>query len=309
MGKRKKPSTDGPLGAYAPRFWLSWLIVGLSWLLAKTPARAQSPIARGLAKLCANTGLLRSQIIRRNIERCFPELEAREKDALVEENLYSTVLCLFDLLVMVWGQREDILRRGEIIGEQYLRDALARDEPLILVSGHSTPFLLGLAKLTEITPFAAVYRRMDNPVLEAQLYQRAAKNYPIETIHRKEIPRMLNRLADTSMVAILPDQDFGVNRGTFIDFFGIKTATITAIPQYARSANARVILGITHRKPNGGYALELKPALENYPSGDDVADTVTWSNWLEGFIREHPADYFWIHKRFKTRPPGEGKFY
>jgi KDO2-lipid IV(A) lauroyltransferase len=309
MGRTKDRYKTGNLGQYAPRFWLSWLIVGLSWLIAKIPNTAQHHLARWIAARSAKSKSSRIHVIRRNIELCFPELTKTAQQALVEKNIYSSILMIFDLLAMLWGSRSSVLERGRIIGEQHFRDALASDKPLIIISGHATTFLLGLGKLTEIRPFSAVYRRMDNPVLEKHLYQRATRSFPIETIHRKEIPLMLNRLAGSGVVAILPDQDFGTKRGTFIPFFGIDTATITVIPGYAQSADANVLLLYSYREANRKYVVEVEPILENYPSGNDEADTVLWSEWLERKIRQHPEDYFWLHKRFKSRPEGEQKLY
>ncbi|MBV1930510.1 MAG: lysophospholipid acyltransferase family protein [Porticoccaceae bacterium] len=309
MGKRTDRNARGWLGYYGPRFWLSWLAVGSSWVLAKLPRAAQRGLIRGLTSLIIKTKSSRAKTIRRNIELCFPELSNQEREALVADNIYSTIWTLFDLLALVWDSRDSVLSRARIIGEQHLRDALSANQPLILVTGHSCGLALGVAKLTEVVPFSVVYRRMDNPVLEAQIYQRATKTYPIKAIHRKEIPYMLTDLADQGVVLIAPDQDFGTKHGTFIPFFGIDTATITNIPQYAKSADARVLLFHTYREADGNCVVEIEPVLENYPSGDDLADTHVWSDYLERQVHKHAADYFWLHKRFKTRPEGEKKLY
>lgn len=309
MGKRTDRNKIGRLGYYAPRFWPSWLAVGATWLLAKLPSRVQHSFTKGLTWLAIKTRSSRAKTIRRNIELCFPELGPEELETIVNDNMYSTILMLFDLVNMIWNPKPSIQNRGRIIGEQHFHAALTTDKPLIIVSGHATSFLLGLAKLSEITGYFALYRRMDDPVMEQQLYQRAMRKYPIQAIHRKEIKHMLNKLADKGIVAILPDQDFGPRRSTFIPFFGIETATVTAVPQYAKMANAKVLFASTYREANGHYVVEVEPILEDYPSGDDIADTVLWSDWLEKKIREHPENYFWLHKRFKTRPEGEKKLY
>ena len=308
MGKSKDHKNNW-LGLYAPRFWLSWLVVGLSWLLAKLPASGQDILAKSLTTLALKIGKSRIKTIRQNIELCFPELSPPEYQELVKKNLYSTILTLFDLLDIVWNSRESILSRGRIIGEKHLQEALAADKPLLIISGHTTSFISALVMLSAITPYAALYRRMDNPVLQAQLYERAMKKFPIEAIHRKEVTYMLQKLASKSVIVVLPDQDFGRKRSVFIPFFGIDTATITAIPQYARSGDANVLFLFNHREPNRRHVIEIEPMLENYPSGDDIADTILWSDWLEKKIREHPENYFWLHRRFKTRPEGEPKLY
>jgi len=309
VGKKKDRAKTGRLGLYAPRFWPSWLIVGVTWLLAKLPMNVQHRLTSGLTTLALKTRSSRIKIVHRNIELCFPELSPQQHEELVKKNLYSTLLMLFDLVNIVWNSRESNLNQGRMVGEEYLHQALATDKPLLLVSGHANCFLPAITLISTITPFSVVYRRMDNPVLEAQLYQRGRKHYPVETIHRKETRYMLKKLVKKGVILVIPDQDFGGKRNPFIPFFGIDTATITAIPKYATFADANVLLYYTHREPDGRYIVEVEPMLENYPSGDDIADTVLWSDWLERKIREHPEDYLWLHRRFKSRPKGEAKLY
>lgn len=309
MAKRTDRFKTGSLGLYAPRYWLSWLAVGCTWILAKLPYSVQNMLAKALTALVLKTRTSRVKTIYRNIELCFPELDTEARQALAKANMYSTMLSLFDLVDLVWARREKLLERYEIIGEEYFRAALANDKPLIIVSGHSNGFITSLAKLSTIKPFSALYRAMDNPVMQAQLYERAMAKYPIHALHRKEVTRMLTELNQGGVTAIFPDQDFGPKRSIFIPFFGINTATITAIPRYAKTAGAQVLFAYAYRQPKGRTVLEIEPVLENYPTGDDVADTLLWSDWLETKIRAHPEDYFWIHKRFKTRPEGQPKRY
>ena len=288
----------------APGYWPAWLLVGLTWLLARLPSYTQRRIATWLATRLIGSRNSRVAVIRRNLELCFPELAAEQRRQLGCDHLRSVLLLAFDLLNLIWAPRDKLLGNTRIRGREHLQAALASGEPLLLVTGHFTSFLVSLAALSEIVPFHALYRRMDNPVLEAQLYQRGARKYPITTIHRKEVRRMLRELGTQGVVAVLPDQDFGLNRGVFVPFFGLQTATITAIPQYAAQAGARVLLFSSWREGDG-VVVDIEPALENYPSGDDIADTRLWSDWLEKQVRRHPADYFWLHKRFKTHPPDE----
>lgn len=289
---------------FAPKYWPSWLAVGVTWLLGKLPLRAQRGLASWLAERLADSGNSRIAVVRRNLELCFPELSAPARRQRVRDHLYSVVLLGFDLLNLIWGSRDKLLGTSRIEGREHLDAALAAGGPLLLVTGHFTTFITALAALSEIMPFHVVYRRMDNPVLEQQLYQRGTRKFPMVPIHRKEIRHMLRELGDSGVVVILPDQDFGLNRGVFVPFFGIATATITAIPQYAAQSGARVLLFSSWREGDG-VVINIEPVLEHYPSGDDVADTRRWSDWLEAQARHHPADYFWLHKRFKTQPPGE----
>jgi len=292
-----------------PKYWLTWLVVVLSWLLASVPRSWQYGLSSWVANRLVSTGGRRISTIWRNIEQCFPNETDGYRHELVQANLKSSALMLFDLLNMVWRKPLDMTSTATVLGIEHLEEALAADKPLLLVTGHFTPIFQATTKLTTITPFNAIYRRLNNPVMEANLYQRGVEKYPINLFHRKDIRNMLEKLADNGTVFISPDQDFGVSRGAFVSFFGIPTATITTIPQYARQTNAQVMLFSAYRDEKNGAVIEFEPVLENYPTDDDVADTQRWSDWLEEKIRLHPADYLWMHKRFKTRPDGEASFY
>jgi len=287
-----------------PRHWPSWLVIALSWMLARMPLSWQQASTQWLTTRLAKTDIDRVRTIRTNIDLCFPEASAEYKLELINANIQASVQVLFDVVNVAWRQKETVLKPGRIIGEEHLQEALASDKPTLLVSAHFTSFVVAIAKLAEVVPYHVVYRRFDSPILESHLVQRVRDNYQLTLIHRKDIRDMLVELGSGGTVIIVPDQDFGLKRGAFVPFFGIPTATVTTIPQYAQQTGAQVLLYSVYRE-NDGYVVEIDPVLENYPSGDDVADTQLWSDWLEEKIRLHPEQYFWMHKRFKTRPAGE----
>ena len=109
---------------------------------------------------------------------------------------------------------------------------------------------------------------------------------------------------------VLPDMDLGPSDAVFVDFFGVKTATITVVPRLARMARARVVPMIaTLADDNSGYRVRFYPPFEDYPGEDDTIATQRMNDFIAERVRETPAQYYWVHKRFKTRPPGEASLY
>jgi len=107
-----------------------------------------------------------------------------------------------------------------------------------------------------------------------------------------------------------PDTDAGPKSSVFASFFGVQTATVTASARFPQVTGCAILpVNYFRRKDNRGYIIRFYPALENYPTNDASADARTINEWLEKFILEHPEQYLWQYKRFKTRPPGEAKFY
>jgi Kdo2-lipid IVA lauroyltransferase/acyltransferase len=108
----------------------------------------------------------------------------------------------------------------------------------------------------------------------------------------------------------LPDMDFGARESVFVPFFGVQAATLTAVSRLAKLTNAAVVPVIaTQRNDGSGYDVRFHPALENFPSGDDVADAKRINELVESYVLENIPQYLWTHKRFKTRPEGEKSVY
>jgi KDO2-lipid IV(A) lauroyltransferase len=108
----------------------------------------------------------------------------------------------------------------------------------------------------------------------------------------------------------LPDMDFGSRDSIFVPFFDVPAATITGLSRIAHLAGAVVVPAVTRQLAgDAGYELRFYPAWENFPSENVEADTRRMNAFIEERVREMPEQYYWLHKRFKTRPPGEAKFY
>ena len=116
-------------------------------------------------------------------------------------------------------------------------------------------------------------------------------------------------MKDHTPFLYLPDQDFGARDSVFVPFFGVPTATITGMSRIARLTRARVVPVIPRRISAAQYELECFPAWDDFPSGDETEDARRMNAFIEERVREQPEQYFWLHKRFKTRPEGEPPFY
>ncbi len=132
--------------------------------------------------------------------------------------------------------------------------------------------------------------------------------------------RMLNRadgvkpiissLRKGGLLYLLPDMDFGERDSAFVPFFGIPTSTLLSTSRIARAMNMVVQPVLAEILPGGqGYRVRYLEPWHDFPSADPVADTAAINRWIESEIRADPAQYLWVHKRFKTRPPGEPSLY
>ena len=244
-----------------------------------------------------------------NIALCFPELDSASQARLLRANLRATVTGILEL-VRGWFASSDRLRGlADVEGLEHVRTARARGQGVLLFGGHFPHSelcarLLGEALGVRVT---IVARHNNDPCVERWL-DSARRRVFADVIGKKDVRGLLRTLSRGGIVAYSADQDFNY-QNAFVPFFGIPAATLVATPDLARRGNAAVLPFWFHRKADGRYALRVEPTWDGWPSGDPVQDAARYMAELEAVVRQHPEQYLWVHRRFKTRPPGEPGFY
>ena len=293
-----------------PRTWPTWIVLGLFRLLVFLPidvAMKTAPFFGGLVNLLIPEK--RRHIHRANIAACFPDLTRDEIDRMVKENFLSTGKGIVEIGYAWWGNREKLLHLLHIEGFEYFEAAQKKGNGVILLSAHFTPLELGGCLLAAKLPFQVLYRRSDDAAIEHVMQKGRNRNYE-KAIHRDNIKEMVRALRKGHAVWFAPDQNAAARELTFAPFFGIQTSTNTATARLAKISGSPVVPLLPFRRRDGkGYDLCFGPELENFPSGDDVADAAAVNAVFENWIRKQPEDYFWFHRRFKERPEGEPSIY
>ena len=207
-----------------------------------------------------------------------------------------------------WAPNERLAAMADVRGVEHLQEALARGRGVILMTGHFTTMELAAHILFQHVEFDAMYRPMKNRLMDAVVER--ARKVRGNTVFRRDDPRaMLRSLKQGHAVWYGPDQDYGRRHSVFARFFGVSAATITSTARFAAMTGAAVVPFFPQRLPEGRYRIEVLPALEGFPSGDAVADAQRVNDLIESRVLEAPEQYLWIHRRFKTRPEGEGSVY
>jgi len=292
-----------------PRFWLLWLGLGLLWLVAQLPYKVLLVLGRGLGGLMYHLASSRRKIAARNLELCFPQMPAAEREALLKENFASTGMTFFEMAIAWWWPAERMRRLGSIEGLEHLRQAEADGQGVILMALHFTTLEIGGALLALEQGMYGMYRPHKNPLFD--YVQRCGREQRLlGAIERDEVRGMLKLLRAGGIVWYAPDQDYGAQRSIFVPLFGVQAATVTATSKFARMGRARVIPFTQQRLPNGqGYRVVVHPALDNFPTDNEEADCLRINQWVEQAVSQCPEQYLWAHRRFKTRPEGEPKLY
>jgi KDO2-lipid IV(A) lauroyltransferase len=296
-----------PLG---PRHWPAWLVVAMIWLLGRTPRRAGIALSRPLGWLVARAMQRRRQVARRNIERCFPELDSEGRERLIDESFRSLGRMLFETAWSWTASDRRIERMRRYEGLETAQATADGEQGVLIVTAHFSCLEIG-ARLTAMAfeRAAGVYRPLRSPVIE--WYQnRCRGRYAEKMISKRDMRGAIRYLRGGGVLWYAPDQDFGPQQSEFVPFFGIPAATLTATVRLVELTGCRVIpMFPRFDATEGQYVVSFLPPLENFPSGDIVTDLGRINDLLEQQVRQAPEQYWWIHRRFKSRPEGEPPFY
>ena len=296
---------------FHPRFWLLWLGLGVLWLVVQLPYKVQLCIGRMLGAVMYRIAGDRRRIAARNLELCFPEKTAAERERLLKENFASTGIAFFEMAMSWWWSKPRLAKLAHVEGLEYLEQAQREGKGVILMAFHFTTLEIGAALLGQQHTIDGMYREHNNPLFDfIQRRGRERHNADSLAVERDDVRGMLKLLRSGRAIWYAPDQDYGAKQSIFVPLFGIPAATVTATSKFAKLGKAKVVPFTQQRLADGsGYKLVIHAPLSDFPGESDEADCLRINQWVERAIRECPEQYLWAHRRFKTRPPGEPKLY
>jgi len=272
------------------------------WAIHFLPTPWLGALGRALGRILYRFG--RGRVTDVNLALCFPEMPEAERHALGRRHFEALGRNAIEMSIMWFGSEERVLDLVSIKGREHL-DA-QRGKPTIMLAPHFVGLNMGGARIAHEFPgSASIYSRQKNPVLDRLFLKgRLRFGHPTLLSRQDGMRTIVKTLRDGRFLFFLPDMDFGPRDAIFSPFFGVPTATVTALPRLAQLGRATVVPAVAVQKERG-YEIVVYPAWENYPSGDVEADVRRMNAFIEERVREMPEQYFWAHKRFKTRPPGE----
>jgi KDO2-lipid IV(A) lauroyltransferase len=293
-----------------PRHWLMWIGIGLLRLCASLPYALQLFLGRRIGDLLYLLVARRRQIARRNLELCFPELDAGARHRLMRECFQSTGITLMETGFSWWGNETHLRSLYRIEGVEHLQAALQQGKGAILLGGHYTTLeISGRFLAFHCDGLQPIYKPARNPMFNAVMVSARSRLFD-RLLSNREFRTIMRSLKDNKVIWYAPDQDFGANQSVFAPFMGVTTATLTMTSRLAKTSKAPVLPFYSQRLPGTeGYLVKILPPLQGFPSGDDVADSTLINETIERQVRLAPEQYLWLHRRFKTRPPGEKDIY
>lgn len=293
-----------------PRHWPIWFALGLLRLLAWLPAPLAAVIGSGFGTLLYLLHGPRRAVARTNIALCFPALSPRAQQRLLRRHFRAFGRSLIDVALAWWSGPARLQRRVSFRGRHHYDAARGARRNVILLAPHFLGLEIAGVRLSLEIPLAAVFHHPRNPVLRALMW-RARTRFGLKLVeYNRSFTALVRAVKAGTALYYLPDQDAGHRQAVFAPFFDVPAATFTALSRLARMTDAVVIPCVAYQRPWGrGYDIVFQPPLADFPSADIAADAARMNAAIEAAIRPHPEQYFWLHKRFKTRPPGAPKLY
>jgi KDO2-lipid IV(A) lauroyltransferase len=283
-------------------------LIFLLWLLHFLPLPVLGRIGNAVGWLMYYAIPKRRKIALVNLRLCMPELSEAERVHLAKRHFMAYSRSILERSLIWWAPLERI--HGLIHIVPSVPKAQLENGPTILLCPHFVCLdVAGVA--SRVVPLSSMYAPQKNKAFDDLLRYGRERYGPVRLFTRTDgIKPIIRALREGLPYFMLPDMDFGEKDASFVPFFGVPAATLTALGRLAGATGAKVIPVVATFLPNyKGYRVEFYPAWENYPGDDIIAATRRMNAFIEDRVREHPAEYFWTHKRFKTRPPGEPSFY
>lgn len=284
--------------------------LAIVWLLHFLPLRLLAPLGAGLGQLIYLAGGRRVRIARTNIRLCLTEWPPAAQEQLVRRHFRALGRSLLERGIIWWASPARIQKIIRLKGLEHYQAVAGR--PVIWLAPHFVGLDMGGVRMAMTgIPGVSVYIKQKNPYLDQVVLRGRQRFGHNRLMSRQEgIRPAVRALRQGSTFYYLPDMDFGRRHSEFVPFFNIPAATVTGLSRLAHLGDAVVLPVITRQLPGGaGYEVEIFPAWQDFPGADEIQDARRMNAFVETQVLSMPEQYFWVHKRFKTRPPGAPPVY
>ncbi len=298
----KRPERRPLYHHWTPKYWPTWLGLGLLRLSCLLPFQSQIGLGKWIGRLAHRFSAERRAITRRNIELCFPELSEEQRDELALQHFEALGASLMELALGRWGAEDKLLAMTTVEGGHHIQQTLDEGYGVMLISAHFTALdVAGRALRKHCPPYDVVYRSFRNPLM-TEIVAGTREVTARRVIEKNDIKGMIRSLREGIPVWYAPDQSYHLKQSALLPFFGVPAMTNIATTTIAKLGKAKAIPFWPRRLPEGGYEILIEAPLDGLPSDDPEEDTRKYVAALEAQIRRCPEQYYWVHRKFKNRP-------
>lgn len=292
-----------------PRYWLSWFGFGLLRLVSWLPLPVIAVCGSALGTLVFSLMKSRRSIAIQNLAACFPEMDSAHHHQTAKRCFQLIATTTLNMGVNWWASPERLERLVSFEGKEHYDKAIADGRNIILLAPHAIALEMAGLMLSRERSMITMYQATRKPFLNEIVKDRRGRFGGILVERRAPLRSLLRLIKAGNPFYYLPDQDAG-DKGVFVPFFGIEASTFPVLSKFAKIGDAVVLPCFTHILPQGrGWHVIIGESLDNFPGQSEIDDARRMNEAVEQMVRRAPEQYFWVHKRFKTRPAGEQSFY
>ncbi len=286
------------------------ILIGLLWLLHFLPLGALAAFGNALGNLLFWLIPERRLVTRINLEKCFPQMAPQARERLARAHFRAFSRSIVEHALLRWASEARIRRLIRVEGLEYFQ--ALRGTPVILFVPHFVGLDASATRLALERDCVGIFSQQKDPLVGELLLQGRVRFGSQRAVSRQEGVRAAIRIMmrEDRPFFYLPDQDYGPRDALFVPFFGVPAATVPGLSRIAKLAGAKVMPVVTQMLPGSqGYVVRIEAPWEDFPTSDLYADTLRMNRYIEQAVLRMPEQYLWMHKRFKTRPEGEARFY
>ncbi len=285
------------------------LLLALMWVLHWLPLGVIGRLGEAVGSLLFATIRSRREITLTNLRLCLPQLTETQRRVIARKHFQAYARSILERGVLWWSSEARLRRLIRVEPDMPLDEMHAG--PTILLCPHFVCLDVAGASIAMETSACSMYTQQRNRVFDNALRKGRARFRPVKLFTREQgVKPVIRAMREGLPFFVLPDMDFGSKDAEFVPFFGTPAATLTAPARLAAATGARLIPVVASYLPNyRGWQVRFYPSWNDYPGGDIIAATQRMNAFIEQRVLEAPEQYFWAHKRFKTRPPGAPAIY
>ncbi len=290
-----------------PRHWLTWFGLGLFFFVSLLPTSWRHFLGHRIGNfLFSRKSHKRRYIVDTNLRIAFPKLSKEQREAMVLEHFQWYGCAVVDYSVLFFSSKKRLSSMLQVDGREYIDQLISENKNVIILLAHSVMLEFGPAAIGFHYDSFGSYKTSKNPVMDWIIAKSRCRHVSFVVSREEGLRKLVKSLAPNKLMIFLPDEDLGAENSTFAPFFHKQKATLTTTARIAKMGKAQALTAFTwFDKSTNKYRLQIQPVLQNYPTGDAIVDATKMNQSLEKLVEQHPAQYIWTMKLYRTRPEND----
>lgn len=293
-----------------PRYWLSWLMLSMLFFLSLLPTAIRHRLGRLLGNYIYKNNRKRRNIVKANLRVVFPDISDAKLNDMSLQSLQWYACAMIDYSLLFFARKKRLKKMIRIDGKEYLDQAISRNQSVIILLAHSAMLEFAPATLGYYFETFGSYKTSKNALVDWMIAKGRCRFVRFVVSRDEGLRKLVKALTPGRLMIFLPDEDLGIDNATFVPFFGKEKATLTTTARITKMGKAAAFPVFSwYDTKQKKYCTQILPALENYPTGDAKTDATRLNQALEALIKQHPEQYMWQMKWYRTRPDNESTIY